>query len=316
MIKVLDYSTRDENVENIVKPVEDNKVIDFEKVEVALPTVSKPFDINEFIRELHKRSSIKNKLYYEAVQFINAYDLAQGCIKDIIYKLRNTPVESFADKWLPILMRSVIGRAIHEFIQENSIQFTEKVVSLKVPSIRFSGRLDALIGSNILVEIKSCTYSDYEKIIKTCRPRTTDFYQAIVYKYILENYLDEIKNCKLAVRTQRPQLDKYDIDTIQFIYVAHDVVATDVESFDEMIERIRQLKKALNSKSNTFFFITSLVIDLINDLADPYIEYIKTKLDRINYYLDNNLMPKEDDEFIDTSKCFFCLYKQLCNKVY
>jgi len=98
-------------------------------------------------------------------------------------------VKSFADKWLPILLRSTIGTAIHEFIQSNTNQFTEGEVSLKIPSIKFSGRLDNLIGPNILIEIKSCTYADYEKIIRTRKPRVSDFYQAIVYKYILENIL-------------------------------------------------------------------------------------------------------------------------------
>jgi len=62
-------------------------------------------------------------------------------------------------------MRSTIGTAIHDFVQSNTNQFTESEVSLKIPSIKFSGRLDNLIGPNILVEIKSCTYSDYEKLL-------------------------------------------------------------------------------------------------------------------------------------------------------
>ena len=91
------------------------------------------------------------------------------------------------------------------------------------------------------------------------------------------------------------------------------MTATDVESFDEIIERIRQLKKLLNSKSNTFFFITTLVVDVTNNIADPYIDYIRKKLDRINYYLDNGKIPGDDDEFVDKKKCFFCLYKKLCD---
>jgi len=280
--------------------------------------VYEPFNIEIFTKELHERSSIKNQLYREATQNINAYDLATNCIRDIVYKLLNTPVESFADKWLPILLRSTLGTAIHNFIQDNSDQFTEREISLKIPSKRVSIRLDNLIGSNILVEIKSLPYSEYEKIIRSCRPRIGDFYQTMAYKYFLENFLDEIKSygsevIKSGKKINLPLLDKYDIQKVQFIYVAHDVTATDVESFDEIIERIRQLKKLLNSKSNTFFFITTLVVDVTNNIADPYIDYIRKKLDRINYYLDNGKIPGDDDEFVDKKKCFFCLYKKLCD---
>jgi hypothetical protein len=140
----------------------------------------------------------------------------------------------------------------------------------------------------------------------------------MAYKYFLENFLDEIKSygsevIKSGKKINLPLLDKYDIQKVQFIYVAHDVTATDVESFDEIIERIRQLKKLLNSKSNTFFFITTLVVDVTNNIADPYIDYIRKKLDRINYYLDNGKIPGDDDEFVDKKKCFFCLYKKLCD---
>lgn len=304
-----------EVIENIVETEKSSDVSKSAKVEIVrpFPTTFSPFDISLFAKELHERSAVKNQLYREAVQNINAYDLAQNCIRDIVYKLRNTPVESFADKWLPILMRASIGNAIHNFIQDNSDQFTEKEISVKIPSIRFSGRIDALIGSNILIEIKSCTYSDYEKIITSCRPRPADFYQAIAYKYMLENHLAEAKNSGVETRTQVPMLDKYDIQTIQFIYVAHDVTATDVESFGEMVNRIKELKRLLNSRSNTFFFITTLVIDLTNNLADPYIKYIKDKLEKINWYLDNDKLPAANDPYIDKTKCFFCLYKQLCD---
>jgi uncharacterized membrane-anchored protein YjiN (DUF445 family) len=224
-----------------------------------LPVDYSPFNIDVFTKELYEKSAVKNQLYREAIQNISAYDISSGCIREIIYKLNNTPVESFADRWLPILMRSTIGTAIHEFIQNNTNQFTEREVSLKIPSIRFSGRLDNLIGPNMLIEIKSCPYSDYEKIISTRKPRVNDFYQSMAYKYILENHLDEARDPNIKVRqgTQKPKFDKYDIKTVQFIYVAHDVTATDVDSFAEILQRIKDLKRLLNSKSNSFFFITT-----------------------------------------------------------
>jgi len=277
-----------------------------------LQTVYEPFNIDKFNQELFEKSSVKNKLYRETIQNISAYDISSGCIRDIFYKLTNTPVESFADKWLPILMRSVIGTAIHEFIQSNSNQFTEHEVALKIPSIRFSGRLDNLIGPNILTEIKSCPYSDYEKIIKTRKPRVSDFYQTMVYKYILEKYIEEARDPNIPIRkgASKPKFEKYDIQTIQFIYVAHDITATDVESFGEILSRIKDLKRLLNSKSNSFFFMTTLIIDSINDVAEKYIEYVENKIKYINYYVDNNIIPPADDPFIDTKACFFCLYSR------
>lgn len=284
-----------------------------------LPDISTsyaPFNIDTFNQELFERSSVKNQLYREAVQNISAYDVASGCIREVFYKLTNTPVKSFADKWLPILMRSTIGSAIHDFIQSNTNQFTEREVSLKVPSIRFSGRLDNLIGPNILVEIKSCTYADYGKIIRTRKPRIADFYQTMVYKYILENYLDETRDPEIKIRTgtRKPKLDKYDIQTVQFIYIAHDVTANDVENFGEALERIKELKRLLNSKSNSFFFMTTLVIDTINNIVDDYIKYVENKIKAINYYVENNILPPTDDPFIDKSACFFCMYKDICQK--
>jgi len=280
----------------------------------TFPTSYEPFNIDTFIKELYDRSSVRNQLYRESIQNISAYDISSGCIREIIYKLNNTPVESFADSWLPILMRSTIGTAIHEFIQNNTNQFTEREVSLKIPSIRFSGRLDNLIGPNNLIEIKSCPYSDYEKIITTRKPRVKDFYQSMTYKYILENYLEEARDPKIEIRqgTRKPKFDKYEIKTVQFIYVAHDVTATDVDSFAEILERIKQLKRLLNSKSNSFFFITTMVVDVTNGVATPFLEYVKNKITAINHYIDIQQLPTMDDPYIDTKACFFCLYKKIC----
>jgi len=305
-------------IEDIIEREKSSEIVDCPSYEIVTPNIPQSyslFDIDKFTKELYDKSAAKNQAYREIVQNINAYDLAKNCIRDIVYKLLNTPVESFADKWLPILLRSTLGNAIHNFIQDNSNQFTEREVSIKVPSKRMSVRLDNLIGPNILVEIKSLPYLEYEKIIRTCKPRLADFYQGVTYKYLLENHLEEAKNSggKGKTRTDPPALDKYDIQQIQFIYVAHDVTANDVESLAEILERIKQLKRLLKSKSNTFFFITTLSIDVTNNVADPYINHIKNKLERINYYLDNNKIPPDDDKYME-KECFFCLYKKLCGK--
>jgi len=281
----------------------------------ALAQNYEPFNIDGFIKELYDRSATKNQLYRDATQNISAYDISSGCIKEVVYKLMNTPVESFADKWLPILLRSTLGTAVHEFIQNNTNQFTEREVSLKLPSIRFSIRLDNLIGQNILVEIKSCPYADYEKIIKTRKPRVADFYQAMSYKYALETHLTEAKDPRIKIRrgSSKPKFDKYDIQKIQFIYVAHDITATDVDTFGEILERIKQLKRVLNSKSNSFFFMTTLVVNLTEEISKPYLEYVESKIKHINYYIDNNKLPDESDPYIDKSKCYFCMYSKMCD---
>ena len=150
----------------------------------------KPFDVQVFIQELADHSEKKEREYVENATQMNGHDIASGCIGYIVRKLLNIPVPSYAHNWLPILFRATLGKAVHEFIQGYTNQFTEIEKSLKVPSINFSGRLDYLSGNNILGEIKSCTWKDYQKIIKTQTPRTEDFYQSVCYKYILENYLE------------------------------------------------------------------------------------------------------------------------------
>lgn len=320
LLKMLEVPNQEIVIENgpasdIVFPKSEQQEEQFQILPDVLTQNFEPFNIDTFTKELYDRSANKNQLYRDSTQNISAYDISSGCIREVVYKLLNTPVESFADKWLPILLRSTLGSAVHEFIQNNTNQFTEREVSLKLPSIRFSIRLDNLIGPNILVEIKSCPYSDYEKIIKTRKPRVADFYQAMSYKYALENHLQEAKDPKIKIRkgSSKPRYDKYDIQKIQFIYVAHDITTTDVDSFSEVLERIKQLKRLLNSKSNSFFFITTLVVNLTNEISKQYLEYVENKIKYINYYVDNNKLPESSDPFVDKSKCYFCLYSPMCD---
>lgn len=270
------------------------------------------FDLHKFGNELKTHSEIKNKRYIDNVENISAYDIAVNCIRNVVYKLRSTPIKSYADKWLPLSMRSTIGTAIHNYLQSYSSQFTEQEVSLKIPSIRFSGRLDCLINNNVLVEIKSVPFKDYQTIIKKQTPRVNDFYQCMVYKYILENYLSEAKDEKIKIRegTVKPKYDVYDIKYMQFIYVAHDLIASDTEDISESVKMLTALKQSLNSKKNPFYFISALNIN--TNSCDQYLEYIKTKIQHINYYMDTNKLPPENDPFID-KKCFFCLYNNTCN---
>lgn len=273
----------------------------------------RPFDVATFSREVADKAENKNKIYAQVASNINAYDIADNCIRQIVYKLSGTPVSSFGDKWLPLSFRATLGSACHDFIQGISQQFTESEISLKIPSIRFSGRIDNLIGCNVIVEIKSCTYKDYQKIVRDQKPRIADFYQVMTYKYILENYLEEAKKNDIKTRTPKPVLDEYKIDTMQFIYLAHDITASDIEDFSVALGIVDSVKKQLNSKYNPFYFITSLVLDTSCFDQEPYINFIKDKMLQINWFLDNNKLPPGDNDYVNRKKCFFCHYNPICD---
>jgi hypothetical protein len=270
------------------------------------------FDADQFVKELYVKTTKQNKERTLNQKYMSSYDVSTLCIANVLYKLRDIPIKNYANRWAPITLRGYIGSSIHDFIQENSNQFTEQEVSLKIPSIRYSGRLDCMINNNVLVEIKSLPYNDYRKIVKTRTPRINDFYQTLSYKYILENYLEEARTNTEVKRTPGPGLDYYKIDYIQFIYIAHDILASDVESLDEAISIVSQVKKALNSKHNTFYFMSNLLLDLSQFDLTAHMSYVTRKIERINYYMDNNLDVASDDEFLDNGKCFFCLFGEVC----
>ena len=272
-----------------------------------------PFDLNVFSQEVYNKSHNKNMEHAQHAVNMNAYDIAVNCSRQIVYKLLKTPVQSFADKWLPIVFRAQLGKVCHDFVQLQSDQFTEAEVSLKIPSIRLSVRLDNLIGYNVLVEIKSCTYSDYQRIIRNQKPRKDDFMQSMVYKYVLENHLAEAKDPSIKVRSNKPALDKYDIDTIQFVYLAHDITASDVEDISEALLLIAKIKKQLKSKNNPFYFMTTLTIDTHAFDPTPFTDFIKGKMESINNHVETGKLPGRDDPYVVTSKCFFCKYYPICD---
>ena len=284
-----------------------------QEVPVVNNEKGRPFDVAVFSQEVADKSENKNRIYAELASNINAYDIADNCIRQIIYKLTNTPVESFGDKWLPLSFRATLGNACHDFIQRTTKQFTEGEISIKIPSIRFSGRIDNLSGYNVLAEIKSCTYKDYQQIIRQQKPRILDFYQAMTYKYVLENYIEEARDPNIKTRTNKPALEHYDIDTIQFIYLAHDITASDIEDFSLALKIVDDVKKQLKSKYNSFYFITSLILDVNCFDPEPYIDFIKNKMNQITGFLDSKTLPPGDNEFINKKKCFFCHYYGICD---
>jgi len=273
------------------------------------------FNVDNFIKDLEIKSTYKNKSYSSNATSISSYDISSNCIREVLFKILNYPVESFKDVWLPIVMRSFLGNAIHDFIQSTSTCFTESEVSLKVPSIRTSCRIDNLINDNVLVEIKSCPYDDYSKIISSKRPREADFKQTLFFRYLLHNHLTEAKQQPLnTLRSSPPKLDKYNIRYIQYIYVAHDIIASDVSSMSQAIAQVKKMKKLLESRYNKFFFITALTLDLETvDITYHELEIIE-KLNMINYCLVNNIIPNKDSKFIKDS-CFFCMYKKICSSI-
>jgi len=273
------------------------------------------FNVDNFIKDLETKSAYKNKAYSSNASSISSYDISSNCIRETIFKILNYPVESFKDVWLPIVMRSFLGNAIHDFIQSISTCFTESEVSLKVPSIRTSCRIDNLINDNVLVEIKSCPYDDYSKIISSKRPRIADFRQTLFFRYLLHNHLIEAKQQPLnTLRSSPPKLDKYNIRYIQYIYVAHDIIASDVSSMSQAFALVKQMKKLLESRYNKFFFITALTLDLETvDITCHELDIVE-KLNMINYCLTNNIIPNKDSKFIKDS-CFFCMYKKICSSI-
>jgi len=294
--------------------VEETKPVAQEEVDAPIlqePQSVQLFSVNTFKELLKEKSSIKNKNYQQASENISAYDLF-SCIRIPYFRIKSFPVEDYSNSWLPIEMRAALGTAAHDFIQDVPGVFTETEVCLKSPSLRLSIRLDALINHNVLVEIKSCGYSDYSKIISSNKPRVKDFYQTMVYKYLLENYLDEIKQQTPSRNGSLPALDSYDIQYIQFIYICHELISADCNSLNESLLLSKALKKQLESKRNPFWFIKVLTIDLSKINYSSYIEYIDDKIKEINNHLSESSIPPLTNKYIDEKDCYFCLYNKIC----
>lgn len=297
--------------EKVLEKASETSILPFKTPE------SKPkslFDVNDFIQMIDTASSTRKKEIYNNQENVSAYDLTSNCIRHVVLKILNYPAPSYSDGWLPLGFRGALGSAVHNYIQDNYTGFTELEASIKVPSIKTSVRLDAMINDDVLVEIKSCPFTDYKKIIKTRTPRDPDFYQTIFYRWLLHNHLQEAKE-QTVLRTQPPKLDKYNIDKIQFIYVAHDLVAADVGSLPEALNLVKHMKKLLKSRNNPFYFITALTIDLNAIDVKPYEAYVVQKLNSILKYVKTNTIPPLDDSFIDKGNCFFCPYYNICKTI-
>jgi len=195
---------------------------------------------------------------------------------------------------------------------------TEEEVYMRVPSLNISTKLDCLINDNVLVEIKSCNYADYAAIIKNNLPRTKDLYQAVLYRYLIQNHLEESRNQVLTEDEKKkynlPKLDKYNIRTIQFIYICHELIAAETESIEQDIEFSKRLKKFLNSKNNKFWFIKELQLNLDNFDITNVEKMVVDKLSELKLHYDNKKIPDMSHKHVDPKSCFFCLFKEVCSK--
>ena len=271
------------------------------------------FSVDDFKDKLRDRNGKKNKNYQDHSVNITSYDIF-SCIRIPFFRIGSYPVEDYSNSWLPIEIRATMGTAVHEFIQGVPGVFTETEVRLKVPSLRISLQLDGLINDNVIVEIKSCGYTDYEKILKSNKPRSKDFYQTMIYKYIIENHLEETRNQPSSrAGSSLALLDKYNIDYIQFIYVCHELISAEAETISESIDMSKVLKRQLESRRNPFWFMKTLTIDLTKFDATPYVDYIKAKINAINTYLESNQPPPLDHKYINKKDCYFCLYNKICS---
>lgn len=284
-----------------------------DEININTTTVqSKLFNVDSFIQDVKQESIINNKRILKNAINMNAYDVSNSCIREVVFKLSKTPVKYYAHKWLPITFRAALGKAIHNYIQDISKIFTEQECSMKIPSIRVSTRLDCLINENVIVEIKSLPYRDYKKIYQTNQPRLADFYQAVLYKYLIETHLQEIQNqSRDNLRSDPPKLKKYNINYLQFIYVANDLVSQDTTSISQELKLITTFKKLLNSRYNKFFFIKTIDIDLQSIDISQHTNFIISKINEINRYINSNKIPPKSHKYIEKN-CFFCFYNLIC----
>ena len=261
------------------------------------------FSIESFLEECVKRINECELVRFGYSSYISAYDISHDCIRKTLYRLLGYPLPDFRYLWPGLQLRGTIGSAIHEFIQSH-YSFTETEVELFVPSLNVSVRLDALIGNNVLVEIKSLPFKDLETIVRSNTPRKHDLLQTVLYKHLLESHLDEIKK---ATDRRIPKQSRYCIEYIQFIYVAHDIVASDL-TLSEALQETKRVRRFLRSKGLDFIF----VVTVDGNNVQEEMNYVVKKLSRINEYHRKRVLPDLSDEFVDRKQCGFCPYRDLC----
>jgi len=274
--------------------------------------------IIQYIRQFSETNNLTYNFFSEK---ITAYDIFENCILQVYYRLSKVPIQQYTDIYLPLIIRNKIGIAVHSILQ-SIIPFTEVEVDLFVKSRMFKGKIDAILGNSTLVEIKTVSYNDYRTIIQSKSPRKKDILQLLVYKYFIENYLDEIKQ-ESENLSNPPKQDTYNIKTLQFLYIAYDLTSSDL-TLEESVKIQQNLKRQLKSKYNSFFFLDVITINLDNDkevlnfYENKFKKDIEEKIDLILKSIELGIEPDFMDEtinkFIDTRKCYFCFYKHVCSR--
>lgn len=274
------------------------------------------FTVENFKQNLKDKSAVSNKRFIDTSERLNAYDIVHSCIRTPIFRLLDTPIDNYSDNWLPVKLRTSFGSACHDFLQTTSSNFTETEVYLRIPSINMSVKIDCLTGLNTVVEIKTCSYADYGKILKSNNARVEDFYQALLYRYLLENYIDEAKQQDIDLKKYNlPVHDKYDITTIQMIYVCHELFSSDYSSLDQAVAESKELKKQLNTKYNYMWFIKAINYDMTAADYSSHIAMLADKIKVSNEFIQSNTIPPLNHKYVDKKKCFFCLYKKNCSTI-
>lgn len=300
-----------------------NNLSDDIPIQVSSPPLQKPietnvplFTVENFKQNLKDKSAVSNKRFIDTSERLNAYDIVHSCIRTPIFRLLDTPIDNYSDNWLPVKLRTSFGSACHDFLQTTSSNFTETEVYLRIPSINMSVKIDCLTGLNTVVEIKTCSYADYGKILKSNNARVEDFYQALLYRYLLENYIDEAKQQDIDLKKYNlPVHDKYDITTIQMIYVCHELFSSDYSSLDQAVAESKELKKQLNTKYNYMWFIKAINYDMTAADYSSHIEMLADKIKVSNEFIQSNTIPPLNHKYVDKKKCFFCLYKKNCSTI-
>ena len=301
------------NVFDLVDNNNDNNN-DKSKSETNINKLDTPklFDMGVFISNLKNKTQYDNfnRLIYS--DNITAYDIAITCNRQVTYKLLNYPIRSYESAWLPVLFRSTMGIAIHDFIQSN-YDFDQIEAQIIIPEYKFYGKVDAINGNNVLIEIKTVPFSDYKNILDTNSPRPKDLKQTLIYKYLLENHIDKIDTSKSNLKIQ-----EYKFQYIQFIYIAHDLISADIESISQQLQLVNHLKKNIfkyelsNHPDKRFFFMNTITIDLSDDNISRELQIIENELSQKLNDILTNYHKSTLSENVDTSQCFFCPYKHIC----
>jgi len=284
------------------------KIVSRKQEEIkADPDVLPRFTVDGF--EEYLRQSIEEEK--RRGKNITAYDIAKECIRKTVFRILGFPMEGIKFHWLPVTLRAEIGNAVHKYVQTKYKGFTEKELTLIVPSKNVWMRADCLIGPTNIIEIKTCSYDEYSGILEKEKPRGADLYQVLIEKYLLENFGNEI-NENLLKRGKQLRYSDYKIDYLQFIYVCNELFSAD-KTIDESVRDAKLMKEKLKIGGG-FWFMKVIDIDLKRVNLQKYEERVVSKLNDINRFLRTNNAPPINNEFVDKTQCPFCPWKITCDK--